>query len=879
LHNQHWSRSVNHILNKAAMAQATEKDSCLRICGFSQAQARKYANSMFDCISHEEIPKLRTEIRQTANQIYHSWETLRSIVQRHEGTIQKRWTNKSKTKRRQLLLAAWPNMAQEHRPDIVLRNKYYDSLAKIRMKTPLQGAPLPVQQTTLAYKGFQREALLMPYINLHDLTKTAPLLLMINARARRPPHAFSRRDLQLSTHCMWMTNWRWLEGYAMDLDSSEGYGELREGHITGLTFALGTDPRLAEETIEPGDGLWVLEIQNRLYRFLLEIVQSILHDIPPSDLAGPKYNIQPEPTLPSGNSLESGILSLASTQLEATYSSPGQMDLHRLQLLVNAKASEEEDKLWALREDPGRFSEGAEDYIAHRPHHVPDIFGNEHPDVTFNGCKMMKDASKKVLEGLFSVCFLESNFICLEFWAHLAQDITDLVELKKQHFDSGNIEPADKLPEPFAFALRKLLFTLCMRVEQHVVLLRKAAFSSPPLRPYVKRASSDTLDNFVYNPTTHPPQHLLDFMVILDGLSNDGLRTMGHIASVQMVMEQYDKFINTVPDAHKAVSPYVAKEISDLALYSECLRHIHLFQPWAATLHKIVEAPHVQTASGDRYNDSRHEVIPEALGKYSPSHEVLWWAAAAFRSPYPVHKKRTATSVEAMQNAETLLDHMWHVLLAEMEKHSSLPTHSRNVLLLQGRQMQRTPDWVEPVKSTTKTTPQLVTPELLIRPFGRLDFNENKKGDFTKEVFAKEKNKTKTRAKATSEDLTSPQAQMVEPLGEQSPVRIIKVDQRALKVFSALFHMSSSMSNPGEVPWTELLHAMRSAGFWMEKLYGSVWQFTPRDDNGNGGTTATRSILLHEPHPHSKVPLWHARRFGRRLARAYGWSGQTFVLK
>lgn len=58
----------------------------------------------------------------------------------------------------------------------------------------------------------------MPYINLHDLTKTEPLLLMINGRARQPPHAFAKRDLQLSTHDIGVTGWRYSEGYVMDFN-------------------------------------------------------------------------------------------------------------------------------------------------------------------------------------------------------------------------------------------------------------------------------------------------------------------------------------------------------------------------------------------------------------------------------------------------------------------------------------------------------------------------------------------------------------------------------------------------------------------------------------------------------------------------------------
>ena len=43
-------------------------------------------------------------------------------------------------------------------------------------------------------------------------------------------------------------------------------------------------------------------------------------------------------------------------------------------------------------------------------------------------------------------------------------------------------------------------------------------------------------------------------------------------------------------------------------------------------------------------------------------------------------------------------------------------------------------------------------------------------------------------------------------------------------------------------------------------------------------TQQGRPIGFHEPHPGNKLPLARAREYGRRLQRAYGWSGDMFVL-
>ena len=90
-------------------------------------------------------------------------------------------------------------------------------------------------------------------------------------------------------------------------------------------------------------------------------------------------------------------------------------------------------------------------------------------------------------------------------------------------------------------------------------------------------------------------------------------------------------------------------------------------------------------------------------------------------------------------------------------------------------------------------------------------------------------------------------------------------------MFSILFHNPANETPPGEVPWSEFLHAFSSAGFAVEKQYGSAWMFTPSAESGQ------RSIIFHEPHPSSKIPFHIARRHGRRLERVYGWTGKTFV--
>jgi hypothetical protein len=140
---------------------------------------------------------------------------------------------------------------------------------------------------------------------------------------------------------------------------------------------------------------------------------------------------------------------------------------------------------------------------------------------------------------------------------------------------------------------------------------------------------------------------------------------------------------------------------------------------------------------------------------------------------------------------------------------------------------------------------------------------------------ARSKAKTKTRGATVQVD---PQANAQEALRHNKLNGVLKfaVDARALKVFKTVFFTPSITATPGEIKWPDFLHAMASVGFVPEKLYGSVWHFSPTHED------AKRSINIHEPHKDGKatgqIPYCIARGIGRRLNRAYGWIGSRFSL-
>jgi hypothetical protein len=215
-------------------------------------------------------------------------------------------------------------------------------------------------------------------------------------------------------------------------------------------------------------------------------------------------------------------------------------------------------------------------------------------------------------------------------------------------------------------------------------------------------------------------------------------------------------------------------------------------------------------------------------------------------------------------------------------------------LLSQNRALQRTPEWIDPTpdRKTKPATPGSI--DHLYKPLSTLYFGLDSSHPTTTAPLTFNSGKIKTTGIPNPPISSAPTAQAsatVTPqtLSPNPQHATIPVDARALKVFRALFHNPDMNSTPGEVAWTDFLHAMTATGFVVQKLYGSVWQFQPQGlmptTKTTTKTTTThnaanlKAIQFHEPHPKGKIPFWVARRYGRRLQRAYGWGGGLFVLR
>lgn len=558
--------------------------------------------------------------------------------------------------------------------------------------------------------------------------------------------------------------------------------------------------------------------------------------------------IQPEPPSISSSKDADGVLSLAITAAEAPYRLPASIDFERLEAIVSAQLSATEDHLWSLREDPGYYADVILDYKEHRQELLLDSNGKRHPILD------------PIREPLFwgrvigNVC--TTAFAGLDIWGCLLDQIVELRRMSEAY--SNKIRPEEDLPEDYAFAFYKFRSHLSKLVQGPVGMLKTSFVASVPVRPYYVRQPppDNTTPKILTSRRRDRKQDsslsTLDYwmMTLFD-------EQQLHLAGLDTAMDELGRLSELDPKGKEYITSFVANQISELSILSQCIHEIDLYLPWSAAFETEM-AGHKNTLERE-YLKTQKEFQSYFKCTYGSSITTLGNpSGGCFK--YPVNKNRSKLHVEEMRSAEEKLDAFWLEVDRELSSKNAFSTRFRQ--LLASRELQRTSEWFEPAKATP------AEPNVLLKPMSELHLQLEKSSTFDAPTT---KSKTKTRGIARLRAPANDADAAATPEIHTDPV--FKVDKRALKVFKTIFFTPSTSSLPGEVTWGDFVHALCMTGFSAEKLYGSVWVFRPTR------LDVDTSINFHEPHPSGKIPFTTARRHGRRLNRSYGWASGMFVLE
>ena len=727
----------------------------------------------------------------TSADVYSRWVELREILERHEELIRKRWLKRSREQRKKLLLSIWPEMSAHHRPDFRMYSQ------ECRTKTKIRGQ-----------KAFQTYA--FPSINLEDLLDGRTFLLFLNSRGRHHPEAFVHVDCQTISlgKNVGPISTAFLEGYTMMLRGQTTPGDY------GKLLSWETDDRAREyyhSGVQQsfGVGLIVLAIQDTTFSFLTDSCCALLQDHPAKLRKG---DVKPAPA--PIESIWTKRPSMASIIAETPYRVPPlDPDLDRIRAILAAKRSAALDHIFALREDPGYFSEIVKDLANHRPETLPATAGGVAPSC--NSASFWN----KTLEDV-----LQRAYFYVRIWEILYDEVSNVAQLQKKY--SGPFSWDSHIPDEFSHAVVRLVCFCYREARSFLLHLDKHLPASPPMRSkFLRKPHAYTCGCCGSQPkgTIKPNDILWVFQLMRDekkalelGLSN--------------LLDEYDRRLRQDPKQKDLITPLVDHAFSDLVVVAECIRQLEMM-PWARKANSYAgeNRPKVDDeldALETILRDFDAQLHPMSLADVGcPSHQFFH---------YPVDKRRTRETTDQLRLAEQRLDAFWAKfdggLSGDVQEFVASISPTRE-------QLQRTPEWVEPAPPLeTPAKPQDPAPAYV--PFLRLAIHDGPDPPPATAAAgrpAPPKVKVKTRGTPHGNADPSPDAApapapapaIPEPFQQRARVPVSK---RALEAFVFLFPAPARdfvAGTRGELPWVDFLHAMERTGFALEKLHGSAWQFTP----------------------------------------------------
>ncbi|KAK5205418.1 hypothetical protein LTR47_005505 [Exophiala xenobiotica] len=736
----------------------------------------------------------------------------------------------------------WQRSALAHRPDI---QGILDSL--YTTKKPREDVAI--------YKW--------PHLNIEDLIHGQSLPLLLNSRGRNNPDVFAHADLASCkiglVNGKIRTAW-YPDGEAVMVfvgqDTSETYGEFVHCTTNPRTILLW----LAGVHFRVGEGLLILEVQQKIYEFLLDCCGKIFSDVPWDELLSTQLPQQPEPEPIETNG--ASYVDLASVVAEAPFRVPATLDTGRLLQLIEAKRAAAEDHAWSIREDPGYFKHVIQARSIHRQEHVRDAQGKKCPSLYSEN--FWNDV---VLDTLYS------TYTTLLIWDAF-YDLTHALATKTPK-GFGSFDYRKPLPQD----VESVVLDMMVVADAHARALKRELSNAVP-------ASQES--HWVRVPNPHRTSTQLGKPGLcmtrkdMRSLKDDPLMGMFELlfdmrgAAIKGIglyhtVDEIQRIIQSDQRQAQRLSPFVADVFSDLALMANICRVLDGLFPWSLGFERKQQNAEPLDGPQVKLIDIVQKIIDKGSENSASACEIRLPLPIKDSLDYPIHKVYGEQNVERLRRAEWNLDTFWNKWDHFFFSHTG---ETLNDILRRSskgpRTIHRTLPY-RPIERGTPTTPSPVIPTASIaHPAQEPE---------TPKRLALEPPQAKIKTRGICNPLTDDVRHGVNEdtevpvtdAAEKSKEITFKLKDRALGVFRTVFYTEDPNDRQGEVDWKDFLHAMTKVGFAAEKLYGSVWHFMPVE-----GSDLSRSFHVHQPHPETKIPHVMPRNIGRRLTHTYGWTAQNF---
>lgn len=805
-----------------------------------------------------ERPMGFVQAEEQAGFISESFLKLQKILTKFEPDIRRRWAKKRPDARRKVISTAWTwdKLAESHRPDL----------------QSLLAAGASSIHTVGAAQQYERCHFILPHMNFEDLTTGKTLLRLLNARGRNEPSRFVLSDLDSVRPGLHFNvlPFELLNPVAIDLSSdvsSGNYGRITKQFSNHEMASIVDGSKMAVS-----DGVYVLEVQARILIFLQKCCELIMHDMIDKldDDSIPK---QPEPEpLPAHDQPTDGLVWAA---LQRPYMLPqGLVDLPGALDLAKAALDEARERVRALREDPFYFFTSVECSMEHSFDNFKDLLGRVHPDVSKPDHFFLNVSVKKLLRDvLYSALEWEAMVSLLE--RVVAEEPSD--EYLKAR---PELQPQDDYFK-LLFAVRYFIDNAMLK--RVTARLLAALVTNPSYRDRFYRPEG-TRNWLSKEPMGREPLYWL----IIQAATHLP-RSEAYAPSINMddVLIEIQRLVETEKRYEKLLSTHAADTMGRTGVLVDLRSQLKSFRPNVFMPHFGPGFEH-QTLKGPLWDEATEllDTMPiiilySSLKRIieSETFKDLGKYADSVMGTVPTRRARmTKESTMAMQQAEAHLDKFWEEFdKAIGENDQVLGQTIRNLASFESRELYRTPDWVEPVPKSRSNKGKAPIPVEQVLPFGQLSLGPGQDvgvPESTEDDTAEKKEKVKTRGVAdpnkAEETPVEQEAANVPP-----PKPVFKLKARSMKVMRLLFHSKDTRDLPGELEWREFVYAMSALGFKSVPGYGSAMRFTPIGETAEALSTG-EGILIHGPHPSSKIPLYKVREHGHRLSAKYGLDSSSF---
>ncbi|OTA86432.1 hypothetical protein M434DRAFT_15834 [Hypoxylon sp. CO27-5] len=745
---------------------------------------------------------------ELTSKIFQSQDELRAILGHYGEKICCRWRERGLVKREEILLKAWPNMTAARRPETI------SSLRSLQTGS------------NNVFDSQTREAYTWPYINLKSLCTDDRLLLFLDSRSRNHPSVFAFSDLGAAgfgmKHAIIPVGYLYWCSMMIHVGTGEEerssqYGVLKFPDPTSLDWDASTsdteDLSLDNIGIPPGEGILMLEIQERIMKFLVDCCRLILQDIP--EAQGPLIGPTP-PDVPSISpplvDENSSPTSLETIRAEAPYRVPSMINFRQLHRLVSAHRSDAEDRFWALREDPAFFSEAIRGIMA--------IFlsGGKVP-VTPN---QLTSSVQRLLGTTYGDIVL---------WDELESLLEKIIELQI---------PSKKL-------------TLRVRYESY-----KATFDR------LKDFTEDALEYFVSQINFFTK---IQFNTTVESAG----ATTTLIEEFERIIGANPRIKNELTETLKRGlgNLFLVDEVSrQLILHQPSPRELCHGGDFPTTLEDIDGDKPFPATNYRRRRGSKNKTASELLATISRASKIssdIYDTVKPLKNknPYPIYKPMSPAKADGCIMLEKKLDAFWIRADGSFQEECGATPNELLKNYIAPRDVlseRRRLKIIEPIQPRPEPPPpqgdMVPRAYTTLSPisFPRTPVNEKKKKRGVRQA-PKEDN--------TPESTTSKQGESRNTL--EPP---LKLPSEYMRVIRALFFTASAEEVPQQIKWRDFLSTMTRLGFQIQYIYGSSYNFIPPGVNP--------SIVIHQPHPGHVIYLAHARRIGRRLTRTYGWTADHF---